>query len=387
MRRTLPSLLLTALSAALSVAILGALTTGGPDAMAPLASQATVATQIDPANKLHAIQVESPAPADTTEVEEKPAPPKSESPAATLELPEKLRKVFLREPTSVDELKAMQRHVQQLVPRVTPTVVAVQYRGGMGSGVIISEDGYVLTAGHVFGRPDRNVTLIMHDGRRIRGKSLGANHRIDSGLVKITTPGKWPYADIGKSSGVRRGQWCMALGHPGGYTGGRKPPLRVGRVLIKETGTIVTDCTLVGGDSGGPLFDMEGKIIGIHSRIGDGLSANLHVPVDTYRKTWDRLARGDLWGGSWPGGPIIGVVSDGSDTAKVGRIVNGSPAAAAGIKVGDVITSFNGKKVETFEQLSESVIQTDPGDRVKVELTRDDEEIELDLVIGRLDEG
>ncbi|MCL6480244.1 MAG: trypsin-like peptidase domain-containing protein, partial [Firmicutes bacterium] len=73
--------------------------------------------------------------------------------------------------------------------------------------------------------------------------------------------------------------------------------VRLGRVQWRNENLIRTDCTLVGGDSGGPLFDMHGKVIGIHSRIGPSLATNLHVPVNTYRQTWDRLAQGEVWGG------------------------------------------------------------------------------------------
>src|SRR5205807_4246056 len=95
--------------------------------------------------------------------------------------------------------------------------------------------------------------------------------------------------------------WCVVTGHPGGFRPGRSPVVRVGRILelnlTSPRAYLRTDCTLVGGDSGGPLFDMHGRVIGIHSRIGGSITANLHVPVDTYRETWDRLVKGERWGG------------------------------------------------------------------------------------------
>ena len=87
--------------------------------------------------------------------------------------------------------------------------------------------------------------------------------------------------------------WCIAIGHPGGYKLGRTPVVRVGRILDVGKAMIQTDCTLVGGDSGGPLFDMFGRVIGINSRIGPNINYNIHVPVDTYHDTWDKLV---VWG-------------------------------------------------------------------------------------------
>src|ERR1700758_5044418 len=112
---------------------------------------------------------------------------------------------------------------------------------------------------------------------------------------------------MGKSTSLTKGQWVVSIGHPGGFRPNRTPVVRLGRVLEANANLIVTDCTLVGGDSGGPLFDLDGKVIGIHSRISSGLAFNFHVPVDTYRTTWDRLVKGDVWGGGRTG-PYIGVV-------------------------------------------------------------------------------
>ena len=301
-----------------------------------------------------------------------------------LPLSARLKKLFANTPESVEDLKAMQTHIQNIARLVTPCTVAVQLRGGMGSGVIVSEDGYVLTAGHVVGRPDKEVTFIFPDGKKVKGKTLGADYGIDSGLMKITAEGKWPFVELGDSGDLETGHWCMAIGHPGGFRKDRSPPVRVGRIVHKSGKAIITDCTLVGGDSGGPLFDMSGKVIAIHSRIGDGLKANVHVPVNTYRDSWDRLADGDAWGGRRPGGPVIGVVGEtNSEEAKVTRVLGNSPAEKFGVEVGDVITKFDGKEVKTFKGLSDAVAAKEPGDKVKVELKRNDETITLELVVGR----
>ena len=140
--------------------------------------------------------------------------------------------------------------------------------------------------------------VVTQDGKRLRAKSLGRNGGIDSGMMKILDPGPFPFVEMGKSSKMKVGQWCIGVGHPGGLKPNRGMVVRVGRILVNSNSFIRTDCFLVGGDSGGPLFNMQGEVIGIHSRIGARLmSENMHVPMDTYSQTWERLAKGEAWGG------------------------------------------------------------------------------------------
>lgn len=309
---------------------------------------------------------------------------RSLSKPVTMSVSVELRRIFAGVPRGAEDLKAMQAHLRTLSERVMPCTVAIVLHNGMGSGVIVSEDGYVLTAGHVAGRAGRDVTFIMHDGRSVKGKSLGANHGIDSGLLKITAKRKWPYAEIGHSRDLANGQWCLATGHPGGYQRGRSPPLRVGRVLMQSKRVVITDCTLVGGDSGGPLFDAHGKVVGIHSRIGDEIQENLHIPIDTYRTTWHRLAGGETWGGRAPGGPYIGVVeAANANNAKIGEVLDGRAADQAGIRKGDVIVKFGDQPIADFAALVAAVGSTEPGDLAKIELRRGTETITLHLTIGR----
>jgi serine protease Do len=296
-----------------------------------------------------------------------------------------------KDPESVRDLRLIQEHLRELSKKVVPCTVGIAVGAAQGSGVIISPDGYVLTAGHVSGDANRQCFLILPDGRTVRGKTLGANNGIDSGMIKITDPnpdgGAWPHAEMGNSAKLEQGQWCVATGHPGGYQRGRTPVVRLGRILMPRDTEVMTDCTLVGGDSGGPLWDMEGRVIGINSRIGGPLTANIHVPVNTYRETWDRLAKAEIWGGNrfgGGGGPFVGIVGEEkADACRVQLVVPDSPAAKAGIKVGDVIKSFGGDGVKNFGQLVEMIGRRKVGEKIALEVVRDKETLKIELEIGR----
>jgi len=284
-------------------------------------------------------------------------------------------------PESIDDLKALQKQVREVVDKVIPCTVCLQVGGASGSGVIVSEDGLILTAGHVSGEPGRKITVILPDGRRVEGITLGRWAQIDSGMAQITTTGTWPYAELGNSKDLKAGQWCIATGHPGGFKKDRPPVVRVGRINFGNDNLVQTDCTLVGGDSGGPLFDMSGKVIGIHSRIGNPLTANIHVPADTYRDTWDQLVKSEKIGET----PVwLGVKADvDAKNCKLGEITKESPAEKAGLKAGDVITRFAGKDVGSYQDMVKLLQKQKPGDEVALELKRGDETKELRLTLGK----
>jgi len=198
-------------------------------------------------------------------------------------------------PKNVAELKAIQARIESVVAKVVPCTVGVRIGPAQGSGVIVSGDGLVMTAGHVVGKPGQDVTFLLADGKSAKGKTLGAYKTADAGLMKITEAGKWPFVERGRSAELKSGAWCVAVGHPLGYRENRPPVVRIGRVLRAAENVIQTDCPLVGGDSGGPLFDLDGKLIGINSRIGGSTSQNFHVPIDIFHEHWDRLLKGEAW--------------------------------------------------------------------------------------------
>ncbi len=296
-------------------------------------------------------------------------------------------------PEGVQDLKDIQKQVKKVVDRVMGATVGLRIGNAQGSGVIIDKAGHILTAAHVSGEPGRKVNIVLPDGTRLRGITLGANVGIDSGLVQITDDdAEFPYVKTGHSEDLRKGTWVIAIGHPGGYQEGRPPVVRVGRVLDVNGKLIRTDCTLVGGDSGGPLFDMHGRVVGIHSRIGGSITFNIHVPVDTYNDTWDRLAASEVWGSPFNFfsnakrmvEPFMGVRPDPDGTAfTIAAVTPNSPAAKAGLRANDVILKMDDHEIASINDFDAVLRGKRPGTSVTLEIRRGDERLSITITLGR----
>ncbi len=295
------------------------------------------------------------------------------------------------EPRNQLELISLEKQQTKVAEKVNLVTVNLQHGSTQGSGVIITGDGYILTAAHVAGRKNQKIKIIMHDGTRVDGITMGANRNMDAGLVRIVTARNtatdpWPHASLGASADLQPGQWVIATGHPGGWMHDRPAVVRIGRVLRILPSTLVTDCSLIGGDSGGPLFDLQGRLVGVHSRIGVDVDDNMHVPVDVFDDSWSRMVKGEEWG-SLPGfKPAIGVRGTSDQEAekncKISRVEPKGPADKAGIRAGDVILKFDDQPIQNFDDLKSAVDSLTPGEQVSVELQRDGKHMSLRLIVG-----
>lgn len=294
---------------------------------------------------------------------------------------------------TIEELKARESKVRSVVQKVMNSVVSItsadSKKPGSGSGVIVQKDGLILTAAHVTEATGTDLIIIFPDGKRVKGVALGANRGTDAGMAKITDPGDWPAVEMGSSDKMRLGDWCVAMGHPGGFSVERRPPVRAGRIWRRDLdGAIFSSCPLIGGDSGGPLFDLEGRVIGINSSIHGNVDMNRHVAIDTLRDDWDRMLKEKAWGrqgfSSDSSRPRIGAIFDreSQEGVKVEEVPDGTPANKAGVKAGDVLVKFDGTDVATFHHMQRLIGKKKAGDKVKLALRRGAESIECELELA-----
>lgn len=312
------------------------------------------------------------------------------------------------ENNDLEEIREIERSVQAVVEKTMESTVAISDGVGFGSGVIVSPEGLILTAGHVMGSGStgREFEIIFPSGKVARARALGKNLNLDAGMIQLIDPGPWPFVEMSESD-PQISDWVVCLGHSGGYELGRKPPVRTGRVLGKRGEQIVTDAVLIGGDSGGPLFDLEGKLVAIHSSIGDTVAENRHVPISIYHTYWNRMQRGESWGKlpelagkrkkkkqperAAPAAPAaqrakLGVVVDKSaNLAIVESVRDRSPAQRVGLLPGDVIRSFDGRNVTGPQNLIDLVRTKSVGDSVSMRVQRGNYDLNFQIILDVLE--
>jgi serine protease Do len=282
-------------------------------------------------------------------------------------------------PEARADLEAIQKHVTETLPAARKATVCLEFAESSGSGVIVSADGLILTAAHVTAGVGHEFTVVFEDGKRVKAESLGLVANTDCAMAKITDKGTWPHVDLNRDDDTKLGDWVYALGYSGGYDKERGVVVRVGRVVRTAQHSIQSDCSLIGGDSGGPLFDLNGRVVAIHSRVGQRTSENLHVPAREFVKNWDGLLKAEFIGeGEFAKKPekgkgFLGVSAEprpegsGLNITKVGRE---SPAEKGGIKQGDILLRIDGVELKTKEQLQDLLKEKAPDDRLAFELLR-----------------
>lgn len=292
-------------------------------------------------------------------------------------------------PSGVEDLKAIQKSMQSVLEKVRAATVCVELGQGSGSGVIISEDGLILTAAHVTSGVGKEVTFVLSDGRRVKGESLGLSSDSDCAMAKITEKGPFPFVEVDKEDQSRLGDWVFSLGHSGGYNKDRGVGVRIGRIVKSTESTVQTDCSLIGGDSGGPLFDMHGRLIGIHSRVGPTITENMHVPTREFVLHWDKMLKGEFLGeGPFAKKPKkgTGFLGCGSEDREgklvVTKIGRESPAEAAGIKVDDILIKLDGTEIKDKKHFQAMLAEKCADDKVTVVLLRAEKEISLTIKLA-----
>jgi len=274
-----------------------------------------------------------------------------------------------------------------------------QKRAGIGSGFIISDDGYIVTNNHVVARADE-VRVKLSDEREYTAKVIGTDPRTDVALVKIDAEGLAPVT-FGNSSQLEKGEWVLAIGNPFGLTqtvtAGIVSATGRGNVGIVDYGDFIqTDAAINPGNSGGPLVNLRGEVVGmntaIFSRSGGNMGIGFAIPIDLVRQIQEtlreegRVVRGYL-------GVLIQDLTPelarsfrrtSAEGALVGRVMEGSPADQAGLRPGDIILSIGDYRVENSDSLRNHVANLRPGTEANLVVWRDGEERTLELTIGTL---
>lgn len=315
--------------------------------------------------------------------------------ACTLLLPAHVRaeRPYINEkkaPDSRHDLDVIQKHLADSLPASRRATICIDIGDGSGTGVIVSPDGLILTAAHVTGGVGKEFTAIFEDGRKVKAESLGVVSNTDCAMARITEEGVWPHVDLDREDSAQLGDWVYSLGHSGGFDKERGVVVRLGRLVQVKDTTIQSDCSLIGGDSGGPLFDLNGKLIGIHSRVGQRTQENMHVPIREFIKNWEALQKGEFLGdGPFAKRPekgkgFLGIgtkprTEGGLSVDKVGRE---SPAEKAGMKSGDILLKMDGIELTSKEQFQDLLKEKAPDDRVALELLRKGKPETLTLRLG-----
>ncbi|MBF0506390.1 MAG: DegQ family serine endoprotease [Nitrospirae bacterium] len=269
----------------------------------------------------------------------------------------------------------------------------------LGSGFVVDKDGYIITNNHVVEGAD-TIKVKFSDGREFKAKVIGRDRKTDLALIKISAFFKdMPTLELGDPDQMRVGDWVLAIGNPFGLEH------TVTQGIISATGRVIgagpydnfiqTDAPINPGNSGGPLVNLKGEVIGINTAIvasgqgiGFAIPSNMARTIISHLKSKGKVVRG------WIGVSVQNISPDmvqsfglkNSEGALIGDVVTGGPAAAAGIKRGDIITEFNGKSVKNMSDLSRAVADTQVGKTAAAKIMRAGKEIDIQITVSEMDE-
>ena len=277
---------------------------------------------------------------------------------------------------------------------------------GLGSGVIIDDEGYILTNEHVIQNADK-IAITLPDGREFKGEVKGTDPRSDLAIVKIKAH-NLPVAELGDSDKVRIGQWAIAIGNPFGFAvNNPKPTVTVGVISALDrslprtgqrdrdySGLIQTDAAINPGNSGGPLVDISGKIVGINVAIfttsGGYEGVGFAIPINIAKEIVGDLIAGKKILYGWLGVNVQDLDEDlikyfnlsDKEGVLIAKVLEDSPAQKGGLKDSDIIRSYNGEKIKNVRELLKRVGRSKVGQKVKVGIVRGGKEITVEVEVG-----
>ena len=244
------------------------------------------------------------------------------------------------------------------------------------------------------------------DGRVIQGITLGSNYVTDTGAIRLLSPGPYPYLKVSESATAVTGTWCVAMGYPLSFPRGQAASGRLGRILERQGNRkIVTDCTIMGGDSGGPLLNLDGSVIAINSSVKLDINKNLYIPSERFVENWKHISLSiDQSVADMPQPATttqqsasateseelkpaaygyLGVSTE-SDSGflRIRHVHRGSPADRAGMAAEDVITAINSQKISNYQELLSQLQRFQPASKVSVSLLRSGQILEIPVILG-----
>jgi serine protease Do len=277
---------------------------------------------------------------------------------------------------------------------------APRIANSLGSGFIIDASGLVVTNNHVIDGADQ-VEVSLPDGRVFPAEVVGVDPVTDLAVLRMDVDEPMPFVAFGDSDGARVGDWVIAIGNPFGLGG----TLTAGVVSARgrEAGGryddyIQTDVAINTGNSGGPLFDMRGDVVGVNTLIlsptGASVGISLSIPSNIVTRVVDQLVEFGETRRGWLGVSVQGVTPELAESfalatpygAIVSRVEENGPAAAAGLRPGDLVIGFNGRRVRDSRSFPRMVAETEIGERVDIELIRRDQRMNVTALVGTLAE-
>jgi len=272
---------------------------------------------------------------------------------------------------------------------------------GLGSGFIIDEKGIVVTNNHVI-QGAEDIVVSVNGSKEYKAKVIGKDPYMDLAVLQIESDEKFIPVSFGDSDKARVGDWVIAIGNPYGFGGTVTTGIISSRNrdigLTRYDDFIQTDASINVGNSGGPLFDLDGKVVGINTAIiapgrSGSIGIGFAIPSNSASKVIEQLLEFGETKRGWLGVRIQLVTKEIAEIEKlekpegalVASVSEGSPAAKGGIKAGDIILEFDGKKVDTMRTLPKLVAQTKVGKRVTVKIWRNQQLISKKILLGRLE--
>ena len=272
---------------------------------------------------------------------------------------------------------------------------------GLGSGFIIDSKGIVVTNNHVI-QGAEDIVVSVNGAKEYKAKVIGKDPYMDLAVLQIESDEKFIPVSFGDSDKARIGDWVIAIGNPYGFGGTVTTGIISSRNrdigLTRYDDFIQTDASINVGNSGGPLFDLDGKVVGINTAIiapgrSGSIGIGFAIPSNSASKVIEQLLEFGETKRGWLGVRIQLVTKEIAEVEKlekpegalVASVSEGSPAAKGGIKAGDIILEFDGKKVDTMRTLPKLVAQTKVGKRVTVKIWRNQQLISKKILLGRLE--